>query len=65
MLTEIILIHTSIRILLPNICIRVRVIISYHIVDFYINTIYDMQNEKDFFNPYNQFEYIQDFVKFF
>ena len=40
--------------------IRKRVIILY-----YINTIDDMQNEKDFFYHYNEFVYIQGFEIFF
>ena len=34
-------------------------------MDYYIHTIYDKQNEKDCFNYYNEFEYIQNFVKVF
>ena len=30
-------------------------------MDYYINTIYDMQNEKDCLNFYNEFEHIQGF----
>ena len=30
-------------------------------MDNYINTIYDMQNEKDFLNHYNVFEFFFDF----
>ena len=44
--------------------IRVKEWVSkyYHvIVDYYINTIYDMQNEKDCLEVYNEFECIQDF----
>ena len=33
--------------------------------DYYINTIYDMQNEKDCLNYYNEFEHIQRFEKLF
>ena len=65
MLTEIILIHTSIRIIIPIICIRIRVTKSYHIVDYCINTIYDMQIEKDFFYRCKKVEYIQGFLKIF
>ena len=39
-----------------SICIRIRVIILY-----YLNTIYDMQNEKNYLNYCNEFEHIQDF----
>ena len=34
------------------------------IVDYYKNTIGDMQNEKDFYSHYNDFEYNHDFVIF-
>ena len=34
-------------------------------VDYYINTIYDTQNEKDLFGHCNVFEYNIDFVKVF
>ena len=33
-------------------------------MDYYINTNYDMQNEKDFFHHYNEFEFVLYFVKF-
>ena len=42
----------------------IRVIIPYHIVDYYMNTIDDKQNEKDFFYHCKKFEYNHDFVKF-
>ena len=29
-----------------------------------MNTIDDMQNEQNFYDHYNEFEYIQDFLKF-
>ena len=32
-----------------------------NIVDYYISTIDDMQNEKDFFYHCKEFEYIHDF----
>ena len=32
---------------------------------YYENTIDDMQNEKEYFNYYNVFVYIHDFVKVF
>ena len=47
-----------------SICIRIRVIIPYHIVEYFINTIDDMQNEKDFFSCCNEFEYNHNFVNF-
>ena len=50
--------HTIIRI-----CISV--IIPYHIVDYYINTIDDMQNEKNFFYHCKKFEKNHDFEQFF
>ena len=34
-------------------------------MDYYKNTIDDMQNEKDFLNYYNVFEYFHDFEKVF
>ena len=33
-----------------------------NIVDSFLNTIDDMQNENDFFYRFKKFEYIQDFV---
>ena len=36
-----------------------------NMVDYYINTIYDRQNENNFFYHYNMFEYIHDFEIFF
>ena len=39
------------------------VIIPYHIVDYYMNTIYEMRNEMDFFNRCKKFVYNHDFVK--
>ena len=56
-LTKIILIHTRIRITV----FKVRVNILYHIVDYYMNTIDDMQNEKDFFYHCNEIENDHDF----
>ena len=47
------------------ICICLRVFIPYHIVDYYVNTIGDMQNELDFFYQCKMFEYIHDFEQFF
>ena len=38
--------------------------IPYHIVDYYINTTDDMENEMDFFGRCNVFEYIHDLVIF-
>ena len=35
-----------------------------NIVDYYINTIYDTQNEKDFINHYKSFLHILYSVKF-
>ena len=35
-----------------------------YFVDYYKNTIDDMQNEKNFFYHCNEFEYILYFVKF-
>ena len=46
-----------------SICIRISVIILYHIVDCYMNTIGDMQNEMDFFYYCNEFVYNQGYVK--
>ena len=37
---------------------------SNSIADYYMNTIGDMQNEKDFFYRCNEFEYNHDFVIF-
>ena len=34
-------------------------------MDYYKNTIGDMQNEMDYLNYYNVFGYFRDFVKFF
>ena len=42
---------------------RIRVIIPYHIVDYYIINIGDMQNEIDFYGYCSEFEHIHDFVK--
>ena len=42
------------------ILICILVIILY----YYMNTIGDMQIEMDFYGHYNEFEYIQDYVKF-
>ena len=46
-----------------NIHIQIHVIIPYYIGDCYINTINDRQNEKYFYDYYNEFEYNQDFEK--
>ena len=46
------------------ICIRISVIIPYYIVDYYTNTIGDMQNEMDFFGRCIMFEYNHDYVIF-
>ena len=62
---NIIRVFTSIPIIIPIICVPFRVIIPYHNVDYFINTIDDMQNEKDFFHDCNVFEYIQDFEQVF
>ena len=35
----------------------------FKIVDCYMNTIGDMQNEKYFHDHYNEFEYKHDYVK--
>ena len=48
-----------------TICIRIHVIIPYYIVDYYLNTIGDMQNEMDFYGCCNEFVYIHGFVIFF
>ena len=48
-----------------SICICLCVIITYLVVDCYMNTIGDMQNEKHFYGHCNEFEYIHDFLKFF
>ena len=48
-----------------NIRICIHVIIPYYIVDYYTNTIGDMQNEMDFYGHCNEFEYNHDFVIFF
>ena len=32
-------------------------------LDYYINTIDDMQNEMDYLNHYNEFEFNHDFLK--
>ena len=45
--------------------IRVGVIILVNIVDYYMNTIYDMQNEEDCFYQYNEFLHIRDCEKSF
>ena len=47
-----------------DIRICIHVIIPYHIVDYYTNTIDDMQNRMDFFYHCNEFEHIRDFLKF-
>ena len=39
--------------------------ILFIIVDYYINTIYDMQNEKDYLYHGKKFEHIQGFVILF
>ena len=46
-------------------CTRIHVIILYHIVDYYISTIDDMQSEMDSFYHCKKFEYIHDFEIFF
>ena len=46
-------------------CIWIGVIIPYHKVDYYMNTIDDMQNERDFFYHCNEFEYNHDFEQVF
>ena len=47
-----------------DIRIYIHVVIPYHIVDYYTNTIDDMQNGMDFFYHCNDFENMLDFVKF-
>ena len=43
--------------------IHTSIIIPYHIVDYYTNTIGDMQNEMYFFYHCNKFEYNHDYEK--
>ena len=47
------------------ICICFRVFIPYHIVDYYIKTIDNMQNEMDFFYHCKKFEFNHDSEIFF
>ena len=47
------------------ICTRIHVIIPYHILGYYLNTIDDMQNEKDFFSHRKKFEFNHDFEQVF
>ena len=42
-----------------------HIVIISKIVDYYINTFHDMQNEKGFFYNYKVFEHIQGFEKVF
>ena len=48
-----------------SICIQISVIIPYHIVEYYINTIGDMQNEKYFFYHCKKIEYNHNFEQVF
>ena len=52
---------TSIRIFIIILFFEDLLLYYINIVDYYLNTVYEMQNEKDFFYHYNVFEYIQDF----
>ena len=42
--------------------ICIHVIVPFYIEDNYTNTIGDMQNEKNFYDYYNEFEYNHDYV---
>ena len=53
------------QIIIPNFCRQIRVIILYYNVEYYKNTIDDMQNEMDFFSHCNMFEYNHDFEQVF
>ena len=39
-------------------------VLMYVYLDCYMNNIGDMQNEKYFYDHYNEFEYNHDFLKF-
>ena len=41
---------------------KVNFLYNVNIVDYYMNTVYDMQNEKDLFCHYNVFEYNHHFL---
>ena len=43
-------------------CISIHVSIPFKIVDYYKNTIGDMQNKKYFYGHYNECEYNHDYV---
>ena len=45
--------------------IWISVIIPYHIVNYYMKTIVDMQNETDFFYHFNEFEKYRDLEQVF
>ena len=48
-------IHTNTHIII--------LVFMYVYLDYYMNTIVDMQNEKDYLYHYNEFVYNQDFLK--